>query len=103
METDNKKLLLAAIDDYPKITESQKELLKTLLTLETEVNATTIIEVVKLKKQSVYPNLRKLLDLQLIQKTNHRNAFYSINKNAMYEVIEFHKKKQKLLQNSSNK
>jgi len=99
----NKDLILTAIDNYPKLNGSQKHLLKILANFDTEVNAQTIIEVVALKKQSVYPNLKKLLKLNLICKSEGRNAFYSVNKNTIDDIISFFHRKQKILQNSSIK
>lgn len=100
---DNKDLILTAIDSYPKLNGSQKHLLKILANFDTEVNAQTIIEVMALKKQSVYPNLKKLLKLNLIYKSEGRNAFFSINKNTIDEIINFYYRKQEILQNSSIK
>ena len=100
---DNKELLLAAIDDYNDLTHSQKELLKVLVNFNTEVSAQTIIDVIALRKQSVYPNLKKLLASNLITKIQKRTSTFLVNRTKMYEIVEFYNKKQEILQNNSIK
>ena len=91
---DNKELLLAAIDDYNDLTHSQKELLKVLVNFNTEVSAQTIIDVIALRKQSVYPNLKKLLASNLITKIQKRTSTFLVNRTKMYEiVVEWFKKR----------
>lgn len=97
---ENKELLLAALEAYPEITSSQKNILKVLINLGAEVNIKTLIDVLKLKRQSIYPNLKKLEELQLVHSEKRRTQFFGINRAKMSKVIEFYNNKQKILQNS---
>lgn len=99
VKIENREMLLLALEDYPEITLSQKNILKILVNLGTEVNVKTLMDILKLKRQSIYPNLKKLQELGLIISEKKRTQFFGMNNSKIQEIIDFYKKKQSILQN----
>lgn len=94
----NHDVLLNAIDDYPPLTSSQRNILKVLVTLDSEVNVKAIMDILKLKRQSIQPNIKKLEEAGFIVSAKKGVHFFSVNKGKMLEIIDFYNKKQKIIQ-----
>ena len=83
----SKEELLTAINYYPKVTGTQKQILKILINSSNEMKAGNIIDILGVKKQSVYFNLKRLIDSNLIYK---KASLLYINNEKMQELIEFY-------------
>lgn len=83
----SKEVLLNAINYYPKITRAQKQILKILINSGEKMNASNIITILGVKKQSVYLNLKKLINFNLIKK---EALLLHINNEKIKELVEFY-------------
>ena len=104
MNTDNKELLLAAIDDYDPYNKSQRKLLKAFVELAVNdcvaTSITSISKLIGVTRPAIYTNLSLLEKDGFITKIKSAKANlgeYKINHNKLDYIIEVYTKKQNFI------
>lgn len=110
METDNKGLLLAAIDDYEIYTKSQRKLLAALLNLEVngivQTSVTSLSKLIGFTRAMSYIALEGLEKDGAIKKLNEKQArvsTFELNFTKLRNIEEIYIKKQNFIEKDTKR
>ncbi len=100
----NKALLMEAINNHDIYTENQRITLKALIDISidsvTVVSPTALAKLIKIKRGSIYHNLRILEEDEIIKnigKAKNRIGLYKLNETKLKEIIELYEIKRKYI------
>ena len=91
--------LTEAIEQYPLLAKSARQVLKVLTLLDMAVPAQGGVQASSLSKNVVYPALNKLNKVGLIKKIKQQSTSYymfEIDKPKLYEVLDLYTRSQKV-------
>lgn len=99
----DKKQISQAIDSYPLLTKNAKKVLKVLVMFDQLVSAESLISTSSLSKQAVYPILKKLHSIGMINKVKKESTYYlfEANKTKVSEIIDLYIKTENIKKQNS--
>lgn len=104
MNTDNKELLLAAIDDYSVYTPAQRKLLQTLVNLAVDgtvfANVADLMKITNISRATIYTALEMLEKEGAIEISDLKGVKFSsckLRQSKLNELIHYYLKKQELI------
>jgi DNA-binding transcriptional regulator GbsR (MarR family) len=108
--TDNKELLLEAINGYDHFSMSQKIILNIILSFEqngvAHIAITSITELSGFSKTIIYKSINKLIGMKVIskfKKEGEKVNYFELNKEKLQDIFDVYLKKQQILQKNYKK
>lgn len=98
--TNNKVLLEKAIENYNILSESQKRILKTLISFDYPVPSDVIMKLTSLSKQAFHFSMKKLLSQNFVTREKIRIFVYKENREKMLEILDIYNQQRFLEQKS---
>lgn len=96
--TNNKTSLEKAIDNYNVLSESQKKILKTLISFDYPVPSDVIMNLTCLSKQAFHFSMKKLLTQRFVDREKIRIFVYKENKEKMLQILDIYTQQEFLKQ-----
>ena len=97
----DKENIVLAIDNYNVLSDSQKNILKVLVSFNHPVPADILMELSSLSKQAFHFSMKKLLVQNFVCREKIRIYLYKENEEKLLEMLEVYNQ-QKLFQDTKN-